>query len=279
MHDFVAPGGQPGGAQAQARNPATDHRRLCPGGGEVTWLSRSSALLRSTPISRQNGRAAGLRGRSRRQHRTHRRRHPGRRQGARRCGGGRIHQPLRPRVGWLAGRPGTVDGRTAEALDGLSADRRTALEAAAGRIRAYHERQKLEGWSLHRSRRHDARPEDHAARPRRPLRAGRQGGVSVVGADERDSGQGRRRQGTDHGGADAGRREATSWCWRRPRWPASTACSPSAARRRSARWPTARRPCRRWTRSSAPATPTSPRPSAACSASSASTWSPARRKS
>ena len=40
------------------------------------------------------------------------------------------------------------------------------------------------------------------------------------------------------------------------------------------RWPTARRPCRRWTRSSAPATPTSPPPSAGCSASSASTWSP-----
>ena len=33
------------------------------------------------------------------------------------------------------------------ALDGLPADRRAALEAAAGRIRAYHERQKLEGWS------------------------------------------------------------------------------------------------------------------------------------
>ena len=36
-----------------------------------------------------------------------------------------------------------------------------------------------------------------------------------------------------------------------PRWPASTACSPSAARRPSARSPTAPRPCRRWTRSSA----------------------------
>lgn len=33
------------------------------------------------------------------------------------------------------------------ALDGLPAEQRQALEAAAARIRAYHERQKLEGWS------------------------------------------------------------------------------------------------------------------------------------
>ena len=33
------------------------------------------------------------------------------------------------------------------ALAGLPAERRAALEAAAGRIRAYHERQKMEGWS------------------------------------------------------------------------------------------------------------------------------------
>jgi len=33
------------------------------------------------------------------------------------------------------------------ALDGLPSERRTALEAAASRIRAYHERQKMEGWS------------------------------------------------------------------------------------------------------------------------------------
>jgi histidinol dehydrogenase len=33
------------------------------------------------------------------------------------------------------------------ALDGLSTERRTALEAAAGRVRVYHERQRLEGWS------------------------------------------------------------------------------------------------------------------------------------
>jgi len=33
------------------------------------------------------------------------------------------------------------------ALDGLPTDKRQALEAAAGRIKAYHERQKAEGWS------------------------------------------------------------------------------------------------------------------------------------
>ena len=33
------------------------------------------------------------------------------------------------------------------ALDGLPADRRAALEAAACRIKAYHERQRMEGWS------------------------------------------------------------------------------------------------------------------------------------
>ena len=33
------------------------------------------------------------------------------------------------------------------ALDGLPADRRAALEVAAQRVRAYHERQKLDGWS------------------------------------------------------------------------------------------------------------------------------------
>ena len=74
-------------------------------------------------------------------------------------------------------------------------------------------------------------------------------------------------------------RRATRWCWPRPRSPASTACSRSAARRRSPRSPTARKSCRASTRSSARATPTSPRRSATCSARSASTWSPARPRS
>ncbi|MDR1996277.1 histidinol dehydrogenase [Azonexus sp.] len=38
-------------------------------------------------------------------------------------------------------------GELQAALDGLPAERRAALEVAAGRIRDYHQRQKLEGWS------------------------------------------------------------------------------------------------------------------------------------
>ena len=156
---------------------------------------------------------------------------------------------------------------------------RAALEQAAGRVRAYHEQQLGAVLELHRSGRHRARPEGDAARSRRPVRAGRQGRLSVVGADERDC---------------------------RPRWPAcansSWWCRRRAARRISWCWPPPRiagvdrvftiggaqavgalaygtRPCRRWTRSSAPAMPTSPPPSAACSAWSASTWWPGRRKS
>ena len=53
--------------------------------------------------------------------------------------------------------------------------------------------------------------------------------------------QGRRRRRDRHGRADAAAASRTRWCWPPPRWPASTACSRSAARRRSARSPTARR--------------------------------------
>ena len=84
------------------------------------------------------------------------------------------------------------------ALEGLEPKRRAALEAAAARVRGYHEKQRIEcgshSWHYTRSRRHGARPEGHAARSRRHLRAGRQGGVSVVGADERDSGARRGRR-------------------------------------------------------------------------------------
>ncbi len=52
-----------------------------------------------------------------------------------------------------------------------------------------------------------------------------------------------------------------------------------AARRRSRRWPTARRPSAAWTRSSGPATSTWRWPSAACSATSASTWWRGRARS
>ena len=73
------------------------------------------------------------------------------------------------------------------------------------------------------------------------------------------------------GRADAATARSTRWCWPRPSSPASTRSTASAARRRWRRWPTARRPSPRSTRSSGPATPMSPRPSARCSAGSAST--------
>jgi histidinol dehydrogenase len=63
----------------------------------------------------------------------------------------------------------------------------------------------------------------------------------------------------------------TRWCWPPPMWPACTAPSPSAAPRPWRRWPTARPPCPRWTRSPAPAMPMWPAPRSACSASWAST--------
>ena len=51
---------------------------------------------------------------------------------------------------------------------------------AAERVRSYHERQKLESWEYTEADGTRARPEGHAARSRRPLRARRQGGLSRV---------------------------------------------------------------------------------------------------
>ena len=92
---------------------------------------------------------------------------------------------------------------------------------------------------LSRRRRHRARAARDAARPRRHLRAGRQGGVSVVGADERDSGASGRRRARSSWSCRRPTACAIRWCSPPRIWPASTACSRSAARRRSPRWPTA----------------------------------------
>ena len=72
-------------------------------------------------------------------------RHPGRRQGARRRRRARIHAALRPRCRRAS--IGALEiGRDAmqAALDGLAPARRAALQTAAERVRAYHERQKAE---------------------------------------------------------------------------------------------------------------------------------------
>ena len=138
------------------------------------------------------------------------RRHPGRRAGARRRGGAGVHQPLRHggELAWpqLELRPAELKA----AFDGLPARQRDALQAAAAacaqlpRGAEEGERRELE---LPRSGRHAAGPEGHAAGPRRHLRAGRQGGLSVVGADERHPGPRGRRRRDHHGGADPARRE------------------------------------------------------------------------
>ena len=160
-----------------------------------------------------------------------------------------------------------IDAATA-ACDPRALD---ALKLARDRIEAYHRRQKPEGRPLHRRARRRTRPPLDRDRGRRALRAGRHRGLSVFGADERRAGQGRRRAARRHGGAGAGRQAQSRWCWPRRSSPASTRSIASAARRRWRRWPTAPRRSSRWRRSSAPATPMWRRPSAWCSARSAST--------
>ena len=177
-------------------------------------------------------------------------------------------------------------------LEIAPAEMQRAFDGAAGRRSAtrsrrprrasarYHERQKLASWSLRARRTAPSSASGDAARPRRPLRARRQGGVSVVGADERDSGARSPACGEIVMVVpDAGRRAQSAGARRRASRRRRRASSRSAARRRSPRSRTARRRFPRSTRSAAPATPTSPRPSAACSARSASTWSRARPRS
>jgi hypothetical protein len=85
--------------------------------------------------------------------------------------------------GWQADFDGALElGRDElqAAFDGLPPAQREALEAAAQRVRSYHERQKRRGAAgATATRRHPAGPEGHAAGPRGHLRARRQGGLSV----------------------------------------------------------------------------------------------------
>ncbi len=193
-----------------------------------------------------------------------RRGHPRRRARARRCRGARVHAPLRRRrrqPRWPRSRLAPADLRAA--LDGLPAAQRSALEAAAARIRAFHERQTRPdraqaGATATPTARCSGQKVD-AARPRRHLRAGRQGRLSVERADERAAGQGRRRRRDRHGGADAGRRSAT------PLVLAAAARGGRRPRLRDRRRAGDRRAglrhgddSARCTRSPAPATPTSP---------------------
>ena len=131
-----------------------------------------------------------------------------RRARARRRRGARIHGAVRPRQGAQRRRAGIFRrGPQGARSTACPRDQRDALAIAAERIRAYHERQQRGIVVVHRSRRHAARPERHAARAGRHLCSRRQGGVSVVGADERAAGECRRRVRDHHGRPDAGRRQ------------------------------------------------------------------------
>ena len=206
--------------------------------------------------------------------------HRRRRARARRRGAARIHGAVRPRARRHRSRRSRFR-RPRCARPSTRCRRRSAsaLETAAARIRAYHERQKMASWSYREA---DGSELGQQVTPLDRVGVyvpGRQGRVSVVGADERDPGARRRRGRDRHGRADARRRAQSAGARRRASRRRHRARSRSAARRRSPRSPTAPRRFRRSTRSAAPATPTSPRPSGACSAPSASTWSPASRRS
>ena len=191
--DQRAPHRQSGCAQAEARCGAAVAR--CDGGRRGGAAEAMSAPLDVAAARR--GRA-GVRARARSADRVRGRAGPdGRR------GGGAIVADVRARgdaalleytaqfdrlarrVGRRAGDRGGRDARRpSRRCRGASARRSKPRRRAFAR---YHERQKMASWSLPRGGRQRARRAGDAARSRRRLRAGRQGGVSVVGADERRS--------------------------------------------------------------------------------------------
>jgi histidinol dehydrogenase len=82
-----------------------------------------------------------------------------------------------------------------------------ALETARARIEAYHLPPEAAGCVVQRRARRRERLALERDRGGRPLCARRHGELSVLGADERHPGQGRRRRARRHGGADAARRQ------------------------------------------------------------------------
>jgi histidinol dehydrogenase len=169
------------------------------------------------------------------------------------------------------------------ALDAITPAQRRALEAAAERVRDYHQRQ-LDACSRSWQYR-DADgtllgqkvtpldrvgiyvPGGKAAYPSSVLMNAIPAQVAGVGEIVMVVPTPARRDGPS---ADS-RGERTPLVLAAAAVAGATACSPSAARRPWPRWPTARPPCRAWTRSPAPAMPTWPAPSGACSARWAST--------
>ena len=156
------------------------------------------------------------------------------------------------------------------ALAALPAAQRDALQAAAARVRAYHERQRAETWTYTEADGtllgQQVTPLDRVGLYVPGGKAAYPSSVLMNAIPAKVAGVPELVMVTPT--PDGTRNPIVLAAPPSAVW---TACSPSAARRPWARWPTAPPPCRPWTRSSAPATPTLPPPSAACSAWSAST--------
>ena len=205
-----------------------------------------------------------LRGQHRRGHRGRRRQHPaGRAPGWRRGGGRKFTRRFDHLEAADMAALELPKSELQAALASLSPAQREALEAAAARVRSYHERQVLESWSLRR------RLAGHGRHPPRARKTpldrvglyvpgGRASRPTQFGADERDPRQGGRCV------AELIMVVPTPRGREEPLVLAAAAitgvdrCSPrSAAPRPWLRWPTAQpNGSSRSTRSSAPATPT-----------------------
>ncbi len=94
-------------------------------------------------------------------------------------------------------------GRLQKALEAIPQDQRVALESAAARIRDYHQRQNQKSWQYEDEDGTVLGQEGDPAGSRRAVRAGWQGGVSVVCADERHSRESGRGERSHYGGAHA----------------------------------------------------------------------------
>ena len=193
---------------------------------------------------------------------------------ARRCGAGRADQQIRPRQCHQRDAESFCRRNRSRARQGDAGTQMAAIETAAARIEAYHRRQipaderftddtgAMLGW------RWTSRGQCGALRARRHRR------LSLLGADERHSGQGRGREAHRDGDAGQRRQDQSPGAGGGAGAPASARFSASAGPRPWPRWPMAPKASRPWTRSWARAMPRSPRPSAKSSARSASIPSP-----
>ena len=138
--------------------------------------------------------------------------------------------------GWQPGAAAALEiptERLQQALDAIPSDQREALETASARIRAYAQHQRMQDWEFREA---DGTLLGQKVTPLDRVGLYVPGGKAAYPSSvlmNAIPGQGRRRGGTDHGGADPERRAQRAWCWPPPASPASTVPSPSAGRRRS----------------------------------------------